>query len=109
MALYNTTNKEEFKEKVLKSDKLVLVDFWADWCPPCHAMAPVLEKTATSIEGFDVVKVNIEESADNQQLAAEYEVRSIPNMVVFKSGEVVKVLVGARPEAVLRQEISALS
>lgn len=109
MALYNTTTKKEFQEKVLESDRLVLVDFWADWCPPCHAMAPILENASSDIDGFDVVKVDIEASADNQSLAGEYEVRSIPNMIVFKNGAVVKTLIGARPQSVLEQEITALA
>lgn len=109
MALYNTTTKAEFDDKVLKSNNLVLVDFWAEWCPPCRAMAPILEHASANIEGFDVVKVDIEASADNQRLAGEYEVRSIPNMVVFKDGKVVKTLIGARPQSVLEQEITALA
>lgn len=109
MALYNTTTKAEFDDKVLKSDNLVLVDFWAEWCPPCRAMAPILEQVSGSIEGFDVVKVDIEASADNQRLAGEYEVRSIPNMVVFKGGKVVKTLIGTRSQSVLEQEIAALA
>ncbi len=109
MALYKTTTRAEFDEKALKSDKVVLVDFWAQWCPPCHAMAPVLEAAAKKMDkDFDVVKVNIEESQDNAALAGEYGVRGIPNMQVFKDGKVVKELVGARPLSVLEDELQSV-
>jgi thioredoxin 1 len=95
MALHNTTTKDEFEEKVLKSKKVVLVDFWAEWCPPCLAMAPTLEKLAKEMdENVDVVKVNIEKTAENGQLATEHNVQSIPNMLVFKDGNVVNEVVG---------------
>lgn len=109
MALLNTLTKKEFEQTVLQSDKLVLVDFWAAWCAPCRAMAPALEEIAKKLdEKLDVVKVNIEESTDNQHLAMEYGVQGIPNMQVFKSGKVVQELVGMRPASVLEQEISAV-
>jgi thioredoxin 1 len=109
MALYTTTTKADFEEKVLKSDKLVLVDFWAQWCPPCRIMAPILESTAKKLdETVDIVKVDIEASQDNAQLAGEYGVRGIPNMQVFKSGVVAKELVGARPQNVLEDELKSI-
>lgn len=102
MALYNTKNREEFEEKVLKSDKVVLVDFWAQWCPPCLAMAPTLETVANAMDKtVDVVKVNIEESAENNQLAGESGVRGIPNMVIFKDGQEVDRIVGMVPQDTL--------
>ena len=108
MALINTTTKQEFEEKVLKSEKLVLVDFWAQWCPPCRAMAPILEDLAKKLDdSLDVVKVDTEASVDNNQLAAQYGVRGIPNMQVFKDGKVVEELVGMRPAAVLEDELRA--
>ena len=108
MALYNILTNKEFEEKVLKSDKLVLVDFWAAWCAPCRMMAPTLEKVAKSMDAdIDVVKMNVEESPDNNRLAAEYGVRGIPNMQLFKNGKVVDELVGLRPAPVLEQEITA--
>lgn len=108
MALLNTLTKKEFEEKVLKSDKLVLVDFWAAWCMPCRAMAPALESVAKKMDkDVDIVKVNIEESPENQQLAVQYGVQGIPNMQLFKGGKVVEELVGMRPAGVLEQEISA--
>lgn len=108
MALYNTTSKQEFDEKVINNGKYVLVDFWAQWCPPCHMMTPVLEALAQSKDAvLDVVKVNTEASSDNQALAAEYGVRGIPNMQLFKDGAVVQEFVGARPQSVLEDELVA--
>lgn len=95
MALYNITSKKEFEEKVLKSKKVVLVDFWADWCPPCRAMAPVLHDVAEeNDELLDVVKVDIENTDENRALANEYGVRSIPNMPLFLHGKEVERIVG---------------
>lgn len=108
MALYSTTTRDQFKEKVLENKNLVLVDFWAEWCPPCRMMAPILEKVAKEMNGVDVVKVDIEASAENNQLASENSVQSIPNMKVFKDGQLVKELIGARPQSVLEQELKSL-
>ena len=109
MALYNTTSEQEFNDRVIKSDKFVLVDFWAVWCQPCRMMAPILEKLAEKLDDqLDVVKVNVEESADNGRLAQQYGVQGIPNMQVFHSGKVVKELVGARPQHVLEGELAGL-
>lgn len=106
MALHNTTTKEEFNEKVLKSSKLVLVDFWAEWCPPCRAMAPALHKIADDMDkNLDVVKVDIEDTTDNAQLAGQYEVRSIPNMLLFKNGTVVDTYIGMMPELALTEAL----
>lgn len=105
MALYSTTTRDEFKEKVLENKNLVLVDFWAQWCPPCRMMAPILEDVAKTMEGVDVVKVDVEASPDNNRLAAEHGVQGIPNMQVFKNGVVVDELIGMRPQMVLEQEL----
>ncbi len=102
MALYNTTTVAEFEEKVLKSEKTVLVDFWAEWCPPCRAMAPILHDVAEAMDkDVDIVKVNIEDGAENAELAGEYEIRSIPNMHVFKGGKPVDQVVGMVPRPAL--------
>jgi len=102
MALIITNTRQEFEEKVLKSKKVVLVDFWANWCPPCRAMAPILVKVAESMDAdVDVVKVDTEASKDNALLASEYEVRSIPNMNVFKDGKVVDTIIGMVPQQTL--------
>ncbi len=106
MALITTTTKQEFEEKVIKSKKVVLVDFWAEWCPPCRAMAPVLEKLAKEMDDdVDVVKVDTEASSDNAALAMQYEVRSIPNMNVFKGGKVVDTVIGMVPQVVLESTL----
>jgi len=106
MALYNTTTKQEFEEKVLKSDKVVIVDFWAAWCGPCVAMAPTLSQVAEKMDAdVDVVKVNIEENAENGQLAGEYGVRSIPNMHVFKGGKEVDHIIGLVPITMLESTL----
>ncbi len=106
MALLNTQTHEEFSKQVLESKKVVLVDFWAVWCPPCRMMAPILEKIAKSMDAdVDVVKVNVEESQDNSLLAQNYGVQGIPNMQIFKNGVVVKELVGMMPEPVVVDEL----
>lgn len=106
MALIVTTTKQEFEEKVLKSKKVVLVDFWAQWCPPCRAMAPTLEKIAKEMDAnVDVVKVDTEASRENAELAGQYEVRSIPNMNVFKDGKVVDTVIGMVPQQMLESTL----
>lgn len=106
MGAISITNKNEFTKYVSENDKVVLVDFWAEWCPPCRAMAPVLEHMARQHDAtLDVVKVNIEESPENRQLAIDHGVQGIPNMVVYKDGVVVKNLVGMRPAPVLENEL----
>lgn len=93
-----------FEEKVLKSDKPVLVDFWAEWCGPCLMMGPVLEEIAKDLDGkVDVFKLNIEENPVNTR---RYGITSIPNFGVFKNGELVQQLVGARPKKSLIDPIS---
>lgn len=83
----------EFENEVLKSDTPVLVDFWAEWCPPCKAIAPTLEDLSNEMSGkVKIVKVNIEE---NPQIPTKYGVRSIPTLIVFKDGEMVTQNVGA--------------
>ena len=106
MAEISVTTDKEFEEKVLQSDKAVLVDFWAAWCPPCRMMAPVLEKIADELDDkLDVIKVDIEASVDNQRQASRYGVQGIPNMQLFRGGKVVDELVGYRPEMALREEL----
>ncbi len=108
MALTNISTIEDFDSQVLGSEKVVLVDFWAAWCGPCRMMSPVLDSIANKFESdIEIVKVNIEESADNQQLAAKYGVQGIPNMQVFKNGEKVDELIGMRAAAVLEGELKA--
>lgn len=111
MALYKITTVQEFEEKVTNSDRTVLVDFWAAWCPPCRAMAPILETTAKKLDtkGVDIVKVDIEATDENQQLASQHEVQSIPNMPIFKDGKEVERLVGMMAEPLLTDKLAKLA
>ena len=94
-----------FAEEVLKSDKPVLVDFWAAWCGPCRQIAPSLEAIAAEHgESLTIVKLNIDENPDT---AAKYGVMSIPTLNVYQGGEVVKTIVGAKPKAALVRELDA--
>lgn len=95
----------DFTDQVLKSDKPVLVDFWASWCMPCLMMSPILDELAEELgDSLKIAKLNTESPA-NGQLAQMYQVRSIPNMKLFKDGKVIKEFVGARPKEVFRQEL----
>lgn len=87
---------ENFEEEVLKSDKPVLIDFWATWCGPCKMMGPVVEQLAAEYEGrVKVGKVNVDEE---MELAQKYQVMSIPTFLLFKDGKVEKQVMGARPK-----------
>lgn len=87
-------NSENFEKEVLNSDKPVLVDFYADWCGPCKMMAPVVEELASElVERAKVGKINVDENSD---IAVEYNVMSIPTLIIFKNGKEEKRLVGVR-------------
>ena len=86
-------NKNNFVEEVMNSEKPVLVDFWASWCGPCRMVIPVVEKIAEEYPEYKVVKVNVDEE---QELAAQFGVMSIPTLMVVKNGEVVNKSVGAK-------------
>ena len=88
-------SKENFQTEVLQSDRPVLVDFWAPWCGPCRMVGPILDQIAQENEEIKVCKVNVDEQAE---LAAQFQVMSIPTLMVFKNGQVVNKALGAMPK-----------
>jgi thioredoxin 1 len=95
--------EETFEVEVLQSEKPVLVDFWAEWCGPCHAVAPILDKIVEERSGdIQLVKVNIDEE---QELARRYGVMSIPTMILFRAGEPAAVAIGAQPKTALERQL----
>jgi len=94
-----------FEQEVIKSNLPVLVDFWAPWCQPCLMMAPALEELSEELDGkLKICKLNTE-IPENQQLAMQYQIQSIPNMKLFKNGEVVKEFIGLRPKDAFKSEL----
>lgn len=94
MAVMNI-NKENFEMEVLKSDKPVLLDFWAAWCGPCRMVSPVVDEIAAEHPEIKVGKVNVDEQ---QELAAQFQVMSIPSLFVIKDGKIVNQAMGAMPK-----------
>ncbi len=102
---YLNATDQNFKSEIIDSDKVALVDFWAAWCGPCQMLGPVIEQLAADYEGKAVIaKLNVDE---NPNTAAEYGIRSIPTMLVFKNGEVVDQMVGALPKNMIAEKIDA--
>ena len=93
-----------FDAEVLKSASPVVVDFWAEWCGPCRAVAPVLEEVAGELKGkLKIVKLNVDE---NPETAAKYQIQSIPTLMIFKNGELASRQIGAAPKAKIVQWIN---
>ena len=95
MALIHV-NESDFREQVLENSGTVLVDFWATWCGPCRMLAPILEELSGQHPELKIVKVDVDE---NRDLALQYGIESIPTLLVFEQGKLVRQAVGARPKA----------
>ncbi len=97
---------DNFEQEVVKSDKPVVVDFWAEWCGPCKMIAPVIEELASEYEGK--VKFGKLDVDNNMQAAATYQIRSIPTLLFFKDGEVVDNIIGAVPKSVIKERLDEM-
>ncbi|MGR2752346.1 thioredoxin [Agromyces arachidis] len=93
-----------FDQEVLQNERAVLVDFWAEWCGPCRAVSPILDQIASEhADKLDIVKLNVDENPD---LAMKYQITAIPAMKVFKGGEVVHTVIGAKPKPMLEADLA---
>lgn len=95
---------DSFQSEVLDSEKPIMVDFWAEWCGPCRAVSPILDKIHEEhADKLDIVKLNVD---DNPETAMKYGITSIPAMFVFKNGEIVKRVIGAKPKPALEADLA---
>jgi len=93
-----------FADDVLNSSDTIMVDFWAEWCGPCRAVSPILDQIASEhADKIKIVKLNVD---DNPQMAMKYQITSIPAMKVFRGGEVVKTVIGAKPKPALEADLA---
>ena len=102
MANIGDVTDGDFQTKVLEADQPVLVDFWAEWCVPCHMVSPAVEELGTEQGGLQVAKINVDE---NPEATQKYRVMSIPSLILFKDGEEATRVVGARPKEAIFKEI----
>ncbi len=102
-----TIDADNFEQEVIQAEQAVLVDFGAEWCPPCKAIAPIIEELATEYEG--VARVGMVDVDDNKSLAERYAIGSIPTLLFFKGGEVVDRIQGLVPKSELDRKLAALS
>jgi thioredoxin 1 len=103
MSMSTAVTESTFEQEVLSSDKPVIVDFWAEWCGPCHAVSPILDKIVEErADELKLVKVNIDEE---QGLAERYGIASIPTMVLFKDGEPAAAAIGAQPKGAIETQL----
>jgi thioredoxin 1 len=103
MGATKTVTDASFADDVLMSDKTVVVDFWAEWCGPCKLVAPILEEIAAGNENIVIAKLNVDE---NPQTSASYGITSIPTMNIYKGGQIVKTIIGAKPKAALLADLA---
>lgn len=102
MADITNVSDSSFQAEVLENDQPVLVDFWAPWCGPCRMVAPALEQIASERDDLRIVKLNTDE---NQQTAIQYQVLAIPTMILFKGGQEVKRIQGAKPKKAIEADL----
>lgn len=104
MSAARDVTDQNFATEVLASEKPIMVDFWAEWCGPCRAVSPILDQIASEhADKIDVVKLNVD---DNPETAMKYQVTSIPTMKIFRGGEVVKTVIGAKPKPALESDLA---
>jgi thioredoxin 1 len=104
MSVATDVTDATFTEEVLNSSETIMVDFWAEWCGPCRAVSPILDQIASEhSEKIKIVKLNVD---DNPQTAMKYQITSIPAMKVFKGGEVVKTIIGAKPKPQIEADLA---
>ncbi len=104
MSNAKSVTDSSFDADVINSEDTIMVDFWAEWCGPCRAVSPILDQIAEEhADKIKVVKLNVD---DNPQIAAKYQITSIPAMKIFRGGEVVKTIIGAKPKAALEHDLA---
>ena len=100
--MINKIKEEDFEQEVLKSEKMVLVDFFATWCAPCQMLMPVLEKIASERNDFDIIEIDVDEA---KELAMRYDIEAVPTMVIFRNGTAIDRIGGYYNKEELEEEI----